>query len=311
MNGPLKIAYNRKVSESGMKRKLLLLCASFSIALFATPSLRAAEGTTESTNETVVSLMQKTLVAYQAGQPLEAVRYLGEARSVAREQKDRPGEALVLFSYGGLYEKMGLEKQAQESQDKARGLLKEINDPGVTAVVLSSMGVAYKITGQPKRAAQLLEEAITISQAAGDKSTEGFALVNLGWLEKDGGQLQKAWQHLPRGAALLHEAGDWLGEAWAQQGLAWLHNDLGEKEQGRALMQQSLELARRPRQSKAAATILDSVREAVFDPQLLQAKALFGLASVRGGRTPEDRQAQIAYLEEALPLARAFMMGKC
>ncbi len=275
----------------------LLLCASH---------LHAAEQVpvpaNETSKETAISLLQQVFAAYQARQPLKAVQLLGQAQNLAREQNDKPSEALILFLYGGLYEKMGLSDQTKESEAQARVLLTQVNNPSTSAIIFTMIGRVYHQVGQLQRATQLYEEAITLSHAAGDKAVEGFALVNLGHAEQISGQLPQSLQHLLQATRLLHDVSDVAGEAQGLLFLAFLQENLGDRKKMRDLMQQSLALLQRPRveQKKQINTLFDIARQCLFDPKIIEADDLIALDAL------DDRplSERILLLERALLLVR-------
>ena len=169
---------------------------------------------------------------------------LERALALAREARDRRGEARSLYSLGDVYLYQGNYPEARERYQQALEIYRASGDRPGEADSLTNLGVICGETGDLPGARDYYEQALRILQAIGDRRGQTMPLNNLGVIYCDMGDYQAARNYHEQCLDLRLAIGDRWGEATGLVNLALIYHNLGEDRTARQYTERALAIQR-------------------------------------------------------------------
>src|SRR5262245_24769390 len=153
---------------------LLLLAWLACCAPLSVPAQQAARPSAE-----VQALLDRGGVELAAHRLQEAGRLCEQGLQLARERKDRPGEAEALVKLSDAF-RLRQPPQSLAYLEQALPVYRELGDARGEALCLVKMGPLASVQGQPQKAVEYLEAAFRLYQQLGDKAGQARARASLG-----------------------------------------------------------------------------------------------------------------------------------
>ncbi|MEM7246331.1 MAG: tetratricopeptide repeat protein [Acidobacteriota bacterium] len=186
----------------------------------------------------------------------EAREHLERALALAREDGDRPAEALALDRLGTLASREGGLAEAREHHDEALALERSLGDRHQEAVVLLNLGTVDFEQGRMEEARACFEASLALQREVGIRSLEGTALGNIGSVDLQQGRLSEARAHWEQALVSHHELGERRLRGLTLINLASLHLELGESDEAGACLEQALPIHREMGDRRAEGMVL-------------------------------------------------------
>ena len=215
---------------------------------------------------------------YIRGHLAEGTRWM--ERALAHEDAlTLTGRAKALTVIAGLvYSQGDLHRHAAFAEEGAR-LAREIEDRELLAMATYLGGHAAFVRGDLARAAALMGESETLYRTLGDEPGTGLALTVLGQIALAGGDAARAERLFDESEELLRVSGSWWNLTTNRSIRAITTEVQGDDAQTIALLQESLALALRLRDTQNAAYGLEGLAGALaMMGQGPRAARLFGAA---------------------------------
>jgi tetratricopeptide (TPR) repeat protein len=153
--------------------------------------------------------------------------------TLAREFKDRQGEARALGNLGIIYQNLKELNRALEYYKGALMINIEIGDKEGMARELDNLGLIYQARGELDKALIYHNNALSISREITNKEGEASVFKNLGSIYQTRGELDKAFEYYEKALEIDREIGNKKGEASNLNNLGLIYKTKGEK--GKAL----------------------------------------------------------------------------
>jgi predicted ATPase len=247
---------------------------------------------------------------YYMGRYEDALRYLEEGLSIAREIGDPSIVAMVLQPLAMTYSGRGETKRAAHILTEALALAREVGNRHQILAALNALGQLSRMEGELDRAAQLYVDVLAMAREDGNRESIAFALLNLA-MALIGQQRADAVQGMLLEAL---EIGDELGSMLTVQSVLEVSSGLAALKEDWA----NVGLFFGAAEALAARTGLhrDPADEAFLAPLLAQARVTLGeqslVAAVAEGRSLSEDIARgkvRAWLEATLPCDRSVNRG--
>ncbi len=120
------------------------------------------------------------MVYAELGNFPQAVELYLQSLAIARETKDREGEASTLNNLGAAYQSQNNNSKALEAYQQSLTLAREIKNRSIEQTALSSLGLAYESLSDYPKAIEYQQQSLKIAQEISDRRAEGLALNNFG-----------------------------------------------------------------------------------------------------------------------------------
>jgi predicted ATPase/class 3 adenylate cyclase len=117
--------------------------------------------------------------SYYMGRYANALAYLEESLSIAREIRDQQEVARILQPLGMVSLGQGELAQARTYLEEAADLAGKTGDQHQIAAALNQLGQLTRLEGRPDQAEPLYANVLSIARRAGDRESVAFALLNL------------------------------------------------------------------------------------------------------------------------------------
>ena len=203
-------------------------------------------------------------LARRSGDPETSRALLEESITIARELKDKAGEAECLLELGGIAHMRNEYEEAAALFRESLAIYRELADKWGIAESLIRLAYIVEIHGDSEAAESMWEEALAISRELGNKMAIAQCLNRLGNRARLRGDLPKARALTEEGLALGRELG-WkhfiVGDLLD---LAVQANDEGCWEEGRRLCEEYLPVYRQLGMRSWVGYGLGSLARAVF-----------------------------------------------
>ena len=168
-------------------------------------------------------------VVTSLGEGKQALQYVGEALSIARDGGDKWHEAYALMMQGGILSGWGEYDQAYTSSQEALSQFRSIGDTRLIIVTLNTLGFVALRSGRYSEAREFLKESLALLTPIDDPWTAATAYGNLGLVELAERNHAEARDLLQKSITIFTNMGmngdvafylTYLGEACAAMGAA-------------------------------------------------------------------------------------------
>jgi len=176
--------------------------------------------------------------------PRERIRWREAALAVARELKDREGEAIHLGNLGLAHFWLGDYPRATQCYEQALAIAREISDRPSEGRALGNLGNTYHSLGEHPRAIEYYKQYLTIAREVGDRRDEANALGGLGISYRSLGEYRHAIEHYEETLSIVRGMGDRHGEGNALGKLGNAYAELDEHRRAIEYHKQHLAIAR-------------------------------------------------------------------
>ena len=274
-----------------------------------------------------LALMAAGRSTYVIGNQRKSLEYYKEALRPLRADRDKEGEAALLYIIGGVYEMLNEKPIALDYYDQALKSYRQIRnrDARLAEVkILSSIGLIHNLVGAKSKALAFLDQALIISRDIGNwKSSEALALNNIGVVHKTTNDYQSALTYFSQVISLLKTNPDKTVEATTLNNLSAVYDDLGDRQEALTNLNKALSIYREIKSEEGQAITLNNIGEIYYSmgspEEALQhfdralslwkktgnksgtARVLNNIGKVYDSR---DREKAIKYFTEALSLAQ-------
>ncbi len=218
-------------------------------------------------------------------QPQEALKYFNQALLIWREVGDRAGEATTLSNIGAVYNSIGQPQEALKYHNQALPIRREVGDRAGEAATLTGIGGVYDSISQPQEALKYYNQALSIIRAVGDRAREAATLSNIGLVYDNISQPQSALKYYNQALPILRAVGDRAGEAATLSNIGSVYNSISQPQSALKYYNQALPILR-----------------AVGD-RAGEARALSNIGGVY--HSISQPQSALKYYNQALPITRA------
>jgi tetratricopeptide (TPR) repeat protein len=181
-------------------------------------------------------------------------QYLGEAEpagaaytdalALARKNRLKELEARVCVNLGESLHAKGDTAGAIRSLRRSLALFNALGDEGWAALVKANLGPVLCVAGRLAEARRLLSESLLHFRAKRGMRLQGIVLINLSEVECLARRYPEAVRLASDVLRLARRTGDKRQEIYALEALGKARHGAGEREAGRALLEQALQLAR-------------------------------------------------------------------
>ena len=230
---------------------LLALCLFLPAVSFAQmPAPPSAE---------VLALLQKGIDAEAAKKPDAAVAFYQQTLKMAREQKDRPGEAAALINLGRFARLAKNLPDAQNDLDAALLIYREIKDPAGEARCLYALGNVAIDSRKSPQAITDFKDAGALFLTVGRKKDAANALLQAGSLTRRSGQAKAALPFDNQALPLFQGEKDDDGVLRTEMEIGNCYGDLQDVAQALQHFEPALELAKKLNDSRHALMIMNNI----------------------------------------------------
>ncbi|MDQ6746580.1 MAG: tetratricopeptide repeat protein [Candidatus Dormibacteraeota bacterium] len=165
-------------------------------------------------------------------------------RYLARADRDRNLEGLVLGSLGGVSSDLGDYPDARARYQEALAIARQLNDPRLEGSWAGGLGnVAYMLSDYSEARAYL-ELALSIAREIGDRHLESRVVGGLGRVATELADYPEGRVRLEQALEIHRELGDRRGEAGCLSSLGTLASNLGAYPEARARFEEALGIDR-------------------------------------------------------------------
>jgi diguanylate cyclase (GGDEF)-like protein len=193
---------------------------------------------------------------YRVGRIDEAIALYLAALPLAEQTGRVWLQALCRADLATAYLQAQQADQALAMVDAATRLAEQDPDPLTLNSVFTARMIVYAESSQEQEARRSAEEAIGFARAAGARAELALGLANLTDMHLRSGDFAKAYKLSEEALPLAREARNPQGEVVALVNMGLAKIALGELAQGKALVQQGVEIGQRQGSSNIVGTIL-------------------------------------------------------
>ncbi|WP_072621941.1 tetratricopeptide repeat protein [Spirulina major] len=202
-------------------------------------------------------------VAHQSlGEVEKAIDYDQQCLLITRQIKDKRSEAASLGSLGDAYQSLGEVEKAINYHEQSLVITRQIKDKRGEANSLGNLGNAYQSLGEVKKAIDYHEQCLAIAQQIKDKQGEVNSLGSLGLAYKSLGEVKKAIGYYEQCLAITRQIKDKRGEAASLGNVGNAYDSLGEVEKAINYHEQSLVIAQQIKDKRGEANSLGNLGNA-------------------------------------------------
>ncbi len=170
-------------------------------------------------------------MVYQAiGDYPQAIENQKQRLKISRRINDKAGEGLALSNLGIIYHSQGNYAQAIDAQQKFLVIARDLKNRPWEEQALSNLAGGYYFLGDYAKAIQLNEQALDIAWDLGEAQLAAKIRNNLGLIYFQQGKDQKAIEFYRRFLASAYQRDSRRGEAVARNNIAVAYFRVGEKE---------------------------------------------------------------------------------
>ncbi|MCB0401911.1 MAG: tetratricopeptide repeat protein [Flavobacteriales bacterium] len=159
-------------------------------------------------------------LAYNSGQPDQAINYYKQSLKYYQELLDKDGMATCFNNLAALFDDQGMQAEALKYYNQSLQFAEQIDDKQSIAFALNNIGYIYNDQGQIQKALEYYRKCVKIQEEINDKQTLAITLNNIGYIYKMQGQDEQCLDYYKRSIKIFEEIGD-------QQGLAGMYNNMG------------------------------------------------------------------------------------
>jgi tetratricopeptide (TPR) repeat protein len=174
----------------------------------------------------------------------KAISYHQQCLKIARELKDKRGEADSLNGVGNAYNSLGRYENAISYYQQCLDIFREIKHREGEAASLNNLGNAYNFQGRYEKAIFFLKQSLDIEQKIKHERGEANSLNNLGNTYNSLRQYEEAISFLKQSLDLQRKIENKQGEADSLNNLGNSYYFLGEYEKAIFYYQQSLAISK-------------------------------------------------------------------
>ena len=181
----------------------------------------------------------------------DAARIYAEGLDLFTRLGDRRSRVTALVNLGMVSRQRGASDEALAWLREAEGEARELGLRGEMARIGMHEGAAVREAGDPRRSLELLTEALAQADAAGTPAVRGLVLNELGLTHTELGHVEQARQAFRKAAGEHARVGDDAERATVLGNLAILEQKDNHPEAALPLLEESLEIGQRLRQTSA------------------------------------------------------------
>ena len=163
--------------------------------------------------------------------------------SVAKELKDRVGEASAYRNLGNAYQSLGDFNKAIDHHNLCLGIATKVGDRLGEGYAYGNLGTAYRSTGNYQLATHYHKLELKTVKELGDKAGEGRAYGNLGTDYRRLGDFHKAIKYQEKSLCIAQEVGDRVSEGGSYGNLGNAYFSLGNVEKAIGYVKKRLKIA--------------------------------------------------------------------
>lgn len=175
-------------------------------------------------------------------QPQQSVTYLNQALPIFREIHDPSQEATCLMTLGDADRLLSQPQQALSCFQAARNLYQAQNNRFGQANAQNMIGLVYQGTGQVTKALENFNVSLSLLGTTEPKALRAQIFMNMGACYAALGDMSGAVAKFKESAALYHEAGEAHGEALALGDVGIGLQKMGETQEALKILLQSLQI---------------------------------------------------------------------
>ncbi len=205
------------------------------------------------------NLLRQGATQFRRGQMTAALTTFQQALALARQAKDRRGEATILNNIGLIYNSVGQPQRALEFYQQALPIIREVNDRTGEAITLSNIGLVYNNIGQPQRALEFYQQALPITREVNNRLGEASTLTGIGFVYNNIGQPQRALEFYQQALLIIREVNDRTGEAVILNNIGGVYDSIGQPQRALEFYQQALPIRREIGDRAGEATTLNNI----------------------------------------------------
>jgi CHAT domain-containing protein len=205
------------------------------------------------------NLLRQGATQFRRGQMTAALTTFQQALALARQTKDRRGEATILNNIGLIYNSVGQPQRALEFYQQALPIIREVNDRTGEAITLSNIGLVYNNIGQPQRALEFYQQALPITREVNNRLGEASTLTGIGFVYNNIGQPQRALEFYQQALLIIREVNDRTGEAVILNNIGGVYDSIGQPQRALDFYQQALPIRREIGDRAGEATTLNNI----------------------------------------------------
>ena len=235
--------------------------------------------------EKLGQLLEQAKQQEKQGQPRQVIETWQQILAIARQLKERRGEAIALNNIGVLYNRISQSEEALKYYNQALLISREVGDRSGEALTLNNIGRVYDNISQPQEALKYYNQALPILRAVGDRSGEATTLNNFGAVYDSISQPQEALKYYNQALPILRAIGDRRGEAATLQNIGLVYDSISQPQEALKYYNQALPILRQVGNRAGEATTLNNI----------------GLAY----NNISQPQEALKYYNQALPILRA------
>jgi tetratricopeptide (TPR) repeat protein len=168
------------------------------------------------------------VVFHNLGELTEATDRYRTSLTIAREVKDKFGEASTLDHLGHIHHLLGRLDEARAYYEHSLALRRETGDRKGEATTLRNIGRVRETLAEYDAALKYYQASLSIQKEIGDRGEEAAALSSIGGIHLRRGEWREAFQHLESSLAIRREIGDRRGEAVALGQIGQINDRLSE-----------------------------------------------------------------------------------
>jgi CHAT domain-containing protein len=189
----------------------------------------------------------------------KALTIFEKALKVARAERDRRAEAIMLVNLSDAYQALGDNSKAADYLNQALPVFRAVEDPYKEATTLFNIGQIHAANGERQKATEHYFLSLKLRQEIEDREGEAHTLSGLGMLHKERSEIPKALEFYNRSLLLMREVGQRAGEAMVLDHIAHAYDSLGEKERALEYFTLALSVARTTNDRRRIALTLSNI----------------------------------------------------
>ncbi|MEG4013420.1 CHAT domain-containing protein [Microcoleus sp. S1D4] len=193
------------------------------------------------------------------GQPQEALKYYNQALPITRSASDPYGEAATLSNIGAVYDSIGQPQEALKYYNQALPIMQSVRDGSGEATILNNIGLAYNRIGQPQEALKYYNQALPIRRSVRDGSGEATTLNNIGAVYNSIGQPQEALKYFNQALPILRSVDNRSGESATLNNIGAVYDRIGQPQSALQYYNQALPIKREVDDRAGEATALNNI----------------------------------------------------
>ncbi|MEG5173821.1 tetratricopeptide repeat protein [Microcoleus sp. B3-D7] len=126
--------------------------------------------------EKLKQLLQQASKQERQGQHRQAIETWQQILAIARQFKERRGEARALNNIGFNYDRISQPQEALKYFNQALPIIREVGDRPGEAATLTNIGAVYYRISQPQEALKYYNQALPVMRQVGDRAREAATL---------------------------------------------------------------------------------------------------------------------------------------